>query len=148
MEVILLEKTENLGQLGDIVKVKPGYARNYLVPKRKAVFATPDNVALFEARRAELEKQGAEALAQAQARAEKIDGFTVTIPVRAGDEGRLFGSIGTRDIAAAAAASGIDIVREEIRLSTGLIRQVGEQEVTVHLHTGVEAVITVNTVPE
>lgn len=148
MEIILLEKAENLGKLGDVVKVKPGYARNYLVPKGKAVPATPANVAVFEAKRAELEKQQAEALADARARAEKIDGSSVTIPVKAGDEGRLFGSIGTRDIAEAAAASGIDIAREEIRLPMGSIRQVGEQEITVHLHSDVEATITVNTIPE
>ncbi|MBT8420083.1 MAG: 50S ribosomal protein L9 [Gammaproteobacteria bacterium] len=148
MEIILLEKTENLGKLGDIVKVKPGYARNFLMPKGKAILATPTNVAVFEAKRAELEKQQTESLASAQARAEKIEGCVVTIPVKVGDEGRLFGSIGTKDIAAAAELSGIEITKEEIRLPMGAIRQAGEQAVVIHLHTDVEAVITVNAVPE
>nr|VFJ43996.1 MAG: LSU ribosomal protein L9P [Candidatus Kentron sp. DK]VFJ53426.1 MAG: LSU ribosomal protein L9P [Candidatus Kentron sp. DK] len=148
MEIILLEKTENLGGLGDFVKVKPGYARNFLIPKGRAIQATPPNVAVFEERRAELEKQQAGVLEKAQARADKIQGAVITIPVKAGDGGRLFGSIGTRDIAEAASAAGIDVAKEEIRMPKGAIRQVGEEEIIVHLHPDVEVGITVNAVPE
>ncbi|VFM95476.1 MAG: LSU ribosomal protein L9P [Candidatus Kentron sp. G] len=148
MEIILLEKTENLGKLGDTVKVKPGYARNYLMPKGMAILATPANVAIFKEKQAELEKQQAQALAQTQTRAEKINGCSITISVKAGDEGRLFGSIGARDIVAAAAKNDIDIAKEEVRLPTGPIRQTGEQEVVVHLHSDVDAIITINVIPE
>nr|VFJ49438.1 MAG: large subunit ribosomal protein L9 [Candidatus Kentron sp. FM]VFJ49651.1 MAG: large subunit ribosomal protein L9 [Candidatus Kentron sp. FM]VFK11398.1 MAG: large subunit ribosomal protein L9 [Candidatus Kentron sp. FM] len=148
MEIILLEKTENLGKLGDLVKVKPGYARNYLMPKGMAILATPANVAIFKEKQAELEKQQAQALAQAQTRAEKINGCSIIISVKAGDEGRLFGSIGARDIVAAAAKNDIEITKEEVRLPMGPIRQTGEQEIVVHLHSDVDAVITINVIPE
>nr|VFJ92583.1 MAG: large subunit ribosomal protein L9 [Candidatus Kentron sp. LFY]VFJ98486.1 MAG: large subunit ribosomal protein L9 [Candidatus Kentron sp. LFY] len=149
MEIILLEKTENLGVLGDIVKVKSGYARNHLLPKGKAVLATPENVATFEARRAELEKQQNESLENARARAEKIDDLAISISARAGgDEGRLFGSVSAKEIAATAMEAGVEIEREEIRLPTGPLRRTGEHEITVHLHPDVEAIIKVNVVPE
>jgi len=148
MEIILLEKTENLGLLGDTVKVKPGYARNYLIPQGKAVLATPKNIALFEAKRAELEKQQAETLTHAQARAEKINDFAVTITSKAGDEGRLFGSIGAKDIATETSKAGVEVAREEIRLPDGPLRQTGEHNVIIHLHPDVEATMTVNIIPE
>nr|VFJ55344.1 MAG: LSU ribosomal protein L9P [Candidatus Kentron sp. FW]VFJ56302.1 MAG: LSU ribosomal protein L9P [Candidatus Kentron sp. FW] len=148
MEIILLGKAENLGDLGDTVKVKPGYARNHLIPKGKAVLATPENVAVFEARRAELEKEQADILARAQTRAEQINGFIVHIPAKAGDEGRLFGSIGAKEIAAAATGAGVEIEREEIRLPLGPLRRTGEQEIAVHLHPDVEAIMTVDVVSE
>nr|VFK37858.1 MAG: LSU ribosomal protein L9P [Candidatus Kentron sp. SD]VFK42515.1 MAG: LSU ribosomal protein L9P [Candidatus Kentron sp. SD]VFK78163.1 MAG: LSU ribosomal protein L9P [Candidatus Kentron sp. SD] len=148
MEIILLGKIENLGVLGDTVNVKSGYARNYLIPKGKAVLATPGNVATFEARRAELEKQQTDVLGRAQARAEKINGFVMVISAKAGDEGRLFGSVGAREIVAAASAAGVEIKKEEIRLSEGPLRRTGEYEITAHLHPDVESVMTVNVVPE
>nr|VFK25891.1 MAG: LSU ribosomal protein L9P [Candidatus Kentron sp. MB]VFK27255.1 MAG: LSU ribosomal protein L9P [Candidatus Kentron sp. MB]VFK75113.1 MAG: LSU ribosomal protein L9P [Candidatus Kentron sp. MB] len=148
MEIILLGKTENLGDLGDIVKVKPGYARNYLIPKGKAVPATSKNRVAFEEKRIELEKQQTDILTHAQGRAEKINGFVLSIPAKAGDEGRLFGSVGAKEIAIAATATGIAIKKEEIRLSAGPLRRIGEEEITVHLHADVNATMTVNVVME
>lgn len=148
MQVILLEKVENLGNLGDTVKVKPGYGRNYLVPKGKATPATAANVAAFEARRAELEKVAQEALEAAQVRSEKLNGSSVTIAVNAGDEGKLFGSVGTADIADALTASGTPVERHEVRLPDGAYRQVGDYEVEIHLHSDVNAVVTLSIVPE
>jgi large subunit ribosomal protein L9 len=141
MEVILLEKIENLGALGDRVKVKPGYGRNYLIPKGKAAPATAENIAEFEARRAELEKQAGEALATAEARREQLADKTITIKAKAGEEGKLFGSIGTADIAEAIAEAGVEVERHEIRLPTGAYRQVGEYDVEIHLHTDINTVI-------
>ncbi|HEB99551.1 MAG TPA: 50S ribosomal protein L9 [Thiotrichales bacterium] len=141
MEVILLEKVANLGDLGDKVKVKPGYGRNYLIPQGKATAATPENVAKFEARRAELEKAAAEALAAAQARAEALEGLEVTITAKAGEEGKLFGSVGTSDIARAVTEAGQAVERHEVRLPEGPFRSTGEFDVTLHLHTDVEATI-------
>ena len=141
MEIILLEKIENLGAMGDKVTVKPGFGRNYLVPKGKAKPATPENIAEFEARRAELEKIAADALAQAEARREQLDGKTINIAAKAGEEGKLFGSIGTTDITDAVKAAGVDIERNEIRLPEGAFRQVGEYDVTLHLHSDVNATI-------
>ena len=141
MEIILLEKIENLGAMGDKVIVSPGYGRNYLVPQGKAKAATAENIAEFEARRAELEQAAAEALAAAEARRDQIDGKTVEIVAKAGDEGKLFGSIGTADIADAIKATGVEIERNEIRLPEGAYRQIGEYDVVLHLHTDVDATI-------
>ncbi len=141
MEVILLEKIANLGNLGDKINVKGGYARNFLLPQGKATMATAENVAAFEARRAELEKAAAEKKAAAEARAAQLAELEVTITASAGDEGKLFGSIGTADIADALTASGVQVAKSEVRLPNGTIRQVGEYDVAVHLHTDVEATV-------
>ena len=146
MDVILLEKVENLGGLGDQVKVKPGYGRNFLIPQGKAMPATADNVKAFEERRAELEKAAAEALAAAEARKEKLDGMTVTVKANAGDEGKLFGSVGTTDIAQALTDAGQPVERHEVRLPEGAFRMLGEYEVELHLHSDVN--VTVNLVVE
>ena len=143
MEVILLEQVENLGGIGDKVKVKPGYGRNYLIPHGKATPATAENVAAFEARRAELEAKAAEELTEAKTRAEKIAELKLTMRVKAGSEGKLFGSIGTIDIAEAAAAAGVELARSEIRLPEGPIRVVGEHTVEIHLHTDVNVEVPV-----
>ena len=142
MEVILLEKVENLGSLGDRVHVKPGYGRNFLIPCGKATPATEDHVKAFEARRAELEKTAADALAEAEARREKIGDMIITITAKAGDEGKLFGSIGTADIAAAIVADGVEVERSEVRLPEGAFRQLGEYRIQLHLHTDVNAELT------
>ncbi len=141
MEVILLEKVDNLGGLGDKVNVKSGYGRNFLIPTGKAVTATKSNVAEFEARRAELEKQAAEALAKAEARKVKLESLTITIERKAGDEGRLFGSVGTADIAEAAVAAGGELEKREVRLPEGPFHATGEFEVQAHLHTDVDATL-------
>ncbi|UQB43113.1 50S ribosomal protein L9 [Thiomicrospira microaerophila] len=143
MNVILLEKVQNLGSLGDQVTVKSGYARNFLIPQGKAKPATKENVAEFEARRVELEKQAAEALAAAQAVYEKMNGMVVTVEASAGEEGKLFGSIGTQDIADALKASGFDIERRHVRLPEGVLRHTGTFEIDVQLHTDVVAEITI-----
>lgn len=149
MEVILLEKIKNLGDLGDRVKVRPGYGRNYLIPQGKAVPATPENVRRFEERRVELERQAAEARAAAEARREKLEGLEVTIPARAGQEGKLFGSVGTRDIAeAVTAAAGIEVERREVLMPEGPIRQTGEYEIELQLHSDVSARVRIVVVPE
>ncbi|MDX1442991.1 MAG: 50S ribosomal protein L9 [Gammaproteobacteria bacterium] len=149
MEVILLTKVENLGALGDKVTVKPGYGRNYLIPHGLAKPATKENIAEFEARRAELEKQLAEELAAAEARKEKLDGKTITVTSKAGGEGKLFGSIGTHDIAEAATQQlGVEVERKEVRMGEGPLREVGDHEVEVHLHSDVNATITVSVVGE
>ena len=137
MEVILLEQVENLGGIGDKVKVKSGYGRNYLIPQGKATLATADNIAKFEARRAELEAKAAAERAEADGRAEKVAGLKLVIRAKAGSEGKLFGSIGTVDIAEAAAAAGVELARSEIRLPEGPIRVVGEHTIEVHLHSEV-----------
>jgi large subunit ribosomal protein L9 len=149
MEVILLEKVANVGALGDKVTVKSGYARNFLIPQGKAVFASESNVAAFEARRAELEKQEADKLAAAESRKaaiEAVDG--VTIAHQAGDEGKLFGSVGTNDIADAVTAAGVEVTRAEVRMPEGAIREVGEFEFAIHLHTDVDATVKVTVVAE
>ena len=143
MEVILLQKVDNLGGLGDKVNVRAGYGRNYLIPQGLAKPATPENVAEFEARRAELEKVAAETLAAAQARKEKLEGLEVTINSKSGGEGKLFGSVGTVDIAEAVTAMGHELERREVRLPEGPIRTAGEHEVELHLHTDVNATIKV-----
>jgi len=147
MDVILLEKVENLGQLGEKVSVKPGFGRNYLIPSGKAVPATRENLAEFEARRAELEKQAAEELAAAEARKEKLEALSVTITRKAGDEGRLFGSVGNADIAEAVNAAGIELDRKEVRLVTPF-NMTGEYDVDLHLHTDVDATVKLIIAPE
>ncbi len=149
MEVILLEKVRNLGNLGDRVKVKGGYGRNFLIPGGKAVMATEDNIAKFEARRAELEKVAAEVVAAAKARAEKIAALgSVTITHRAGEEGKLFGSVGAGDIADTITAAGVEVDRREVNLPEGALRQVGEHEVEISVHSDVSQTIQVNIVAE
>ena len=148
MEVILLEKVDNLGGLGDKVVVKPGYGSNFLIPSGRAVPATADNLKAFEARRAEFEKQSAERLAAAQARHATIDGLAVTIAHRAGEEGKLFGSVGIAEVVEAAAKQGVEIEKQEVRLPQGPIRTTGEHEVLVHLHAEVDATIKVTVVGE
>lgn len=143
MEVILLEQITNLGELGDMVKVKQGYGRNYLIPLGKAVAATPDNKARFEARRAELQKAAAERLASATARFDVLNGQTVVIRARAGEGGKLFGSVGTVDIAEAVSAQGRALEKREILMPDGPIRETGEFEVMLSLHPDVTATITV-----
>jgi large subunit ribosomal protein L9 len=143
MEVILLEKVGKLGALGDRVTVKGGYARNFLLPQGRAVMANETNVAEFEARRAELEKAAADALAAAQARAQGLDSVNIAITAKAGDEGKLFGSIGTRDIAEAASVQGLTLDKSEVRLPEGPLRTVGEHAVQVQLHAEVFATVTV-----
>ena len=148
MQVILLEKVGKLGGLGDQVTVKSGYGRNFLVPYGKAVPATATNVAEFEARRAELEKAAAEKRADAESRGEKLAELAVTIEANAGDEGKLFGSIGTRDIAEAITAAGVEVAKSEVRLPEGVLREVGEYQVDVQLHPEVMVAVNVNVVPE
>ncbi|NQD38982.1 50S ribosomal protein L9 [Permianibacter sp. IMCC34836] len=143
MQVILLEKIRRLGELGDTVKVKAGYGRNFLIPQGKAVAATANNKTFFEQRRAELEKKQAEVLAAAQARAEKLAALTVTIAAKAGDEGKLFGSVGTRDISDAVTAAGVAIEKSEVRLPTGALRMVGEYDIAVSLHSEVTGTVKV-----
>ncbi|MFZ9021719.1 MAG: 50S ribosomal protein L9 [Litorivicinaceae bacterium] len=143
MEVILLEKVGKLGALGDRVTVKGGYARNFLLPQGRAVLANEANVAEFEARRAELEKFAQEQLDVASTRAEALNGKTVAITAKAGDEGKLFGSIGTRDIAEAAEANGLTLDKSEVRLPEGPLRNTGEHEVQCQVHAEVFATITV-----
>jgi len=146
MEVILLEKIGKLGGLGDKVNVKSGFGRNYLLPQGKAVAATEDNVAKFEERRAELEKAAADKLATAQARAEELNELELSVVAKAGDEGKLFGSIGTRDIADAITAAGTDVAKSEVRLPEGAIRTTGEFDVALQLHPEVTASIKLNVV--
>jgi large subunit ribosomal protein L9 len=150
MEVILLDKVANVGTLGDKVTVKSGYARNFLIPQGKAVFASADNIAEFEQRRAELEKQAAETVAAAEARKAQLEALTdgVTISHQVGEEGKLFGSVGTADIAKACADAGIEIAKSEVRLPDGAFRLVGEYSVTIHLHTDVDATVLVKIVGE
>ncbi|ALU43834.1 MULTISPECIES: 50S ribosomal protein L9 [Pseudoalteromonas] len=149
MQVILLDKIANLGGLGDQVSVKSGFARNFLFPKGKAVPATKANIETFEARRAELEAKIAEELTAAQARAEKLEALAeVTLVSKAGDEGKLFGSIGTRDIADAITAVGLEVAKSEVRLPTGTIRETGEFDVTIQLHTDVTTAIKVIVIAE
>jgi large subunit ribosomal protein L9 len=148
MEVILLEKVRNLGGLGDQVKVKPGYARNYLIPYGKAVPATAENRAKFEARRAELEKLQRDSLESAQGRAERLRGLTVQIARKVSEEGKLFGSVSVRDICEAALAVGFELERSEVHLPSGPIKEVGDHEVAISLHPEVNFTITVSVVGE
>lgn len=148
MDVILLEKVANLGSLGDKVKVKAGYGRNFLLPYGKAVAATADNLKAFEERRAELEKAAAEKLSAAQARGEALEGASVTITSKAGEEGKLFGSIGVRDIADAITATGTEVEKSEVRLPEGPLRVVGEYEIELQLHSDVTVHINLAVVAE
>lgn len=148
MQVILLQRIVNLGKLGDTVDVKPGYGRNYLIPQGKALPATAANIEKFEARRAELEAIEAEELASAQKRADSLRDVNVIMRAKTGEEGKLFGSIGTRDIADALTKSGLEVDRSEINLPEGTLRQVGEYHVTVQLHHDITAQILVTILSE
>ena len=142
MQVILMEKVANLGNLGDVVKVKDGYARNYLIPHGKAKRATEENLKAFETRRAELERAQAEALAKAQERGTKLDGLTIQITQKAGVDGRLFGSVTNYDIVESLKAQGFEIERAQVRMPAGPLKQVGEHHIQIALHTDV--IVTVN----
>lgn len=148
MDVILLQKVDNLGDLGEMVTVQAGYGRNFLIPSGRAVPATPENLAELEERRAELEKDAAERLAAAEKRKAKLDGLAVTIACKAGDEGRLFGSVGTTDIAQAVTDAGVELTKQEVRLPEGPFRVTGEFDVAVHLHADVNATIKLTVVSE
>ena len=148
MQVILMEKVVNLGQLGDVVKVKNGYARNYLIPTGRAKRATETNVAEFAERRAELEAAEAARLAEAKTRAEKIDGLTVQITQMAGVDGKLFGSVSNTDVVDALAQQGVEVERSQVRMPTGHLKQVGDYPVEIQLHTDVVANITVSVLGE
>jgi large subunit ribosomal protein L9 len=148
MDIILLQKVANLGNIGDRVKVKSGFGRNYLLPHGKATLATPDNVKRFEARRAELEKAAHEQLSSAEQRAEALKEFKLVIPSKAGTEGKLFGSIGTADIAEAATKAGIQIERSEVRLPNGALRTIGDHSVVLHLHADIDVPLAVTIVAE
>ena len=148
MNVILLERVNNLGDLGDEVNVKPGFARNFLIPQGKAVQANAANREVFETRRAELEKAAGDKLAVAQRRADALAEFTLTIVVKTGEEGRLYGSVGTQDIASALTEEGHEVARAEVRLPEGVIRVAGEYEVDLQFHSDVTAAIQVHVVPE
>lgn len=148
MKIILKEKVENLGVLGDVVKVRSGYARNFLIPFGKAVQATPANIANFEVQKAELEKAEAQRFADAQSRAGMIANKTFTITAQAGEGGKLFGSVGTKEVADAIAQAGVPVEKRHVRMPEGVIRSVGEFDLTVHLYTGVDAEIKVVVVAE
>jgi len=149
MEVILLDKVDNLGNLGEKVSVKAGYGRNFLIPSGRAVPATAGNLEAFEARRAELEKQAAEKLAAAEARKAQLESLgKVSISHKAGEEGKLFGSVGTSDIADACTTAGVEIAKAEVRLPEGPFRVAGEYQVEIHLHADVNATIAVEVVAE
>lgn len=148
MQIILLEKIDNVGNLGDLVDVKAGFARNFLLPQGKAERATKDNIEAFAQRRAELEKQQAETLAVAQGRAEKLNGLSVTVASRAGTEGKLFGSVGTDEIRAAITDAGVEVEKKEIRMPDGPLRSVGEHPITLHLHTDVDVEVVIAVVAD
>ena len=148
MQIILLEKIANVGNLGDVVKVKDGYARNFLIPHGKAKRASPDNLQAIEARRAELESVAGEKLAQSQALAEKLEGTSLRIAQKAGVDGRLFGSVTNADIVDALKAQGVELERSMVRMASGPLKQVGEHPVSIALHTDVTAHITVHVVGE
>ncbi len=148
MQVILMERVANLGNLGDVVKVKDGFARNYLIPQGKAKRATPENLAVFESRRAELERVQAEALAAAQARATQLEGLMIQITQKAGVDGRLFGSVTNFDIVDALAKQGIEVERGQVRMPQGPLKQVGEFPIPIALHSDVIATITVSVLGE
>ena len=148
MEVILLDKVGRLGAIGDKVTVKSGYGRNYLLPQGKAVAATAKNIADFQERRAGLEAAASAKIAEATARAEKLAELTVTIAANAGDEGRLFGSIGTRDIAEAITAAGVSVAKSEVRLPQGVLRETGAYEIGVQLHAEVLQAVKLNVIAE
>ena len=143
MEIILLQKVQNLGNIGDRVKVKSGYGRNFLLPKGKATLATAENVKKFEARRAELEKIARDQFQDAESRAAAFKEFKLQITAKAGTEGKLFGSIGTADIAEACTKAGHKLARAEVRLPTGPLRTVGDHTITLHLHTDIDVQLPV-----
>ena len=149
MQVILMERIENLGAIGDIVSVKSGYARNFLVPQKKAKTATKENIAEFETIRADLEKAAAEITKAAEDRLVALNGVgELTIEVRAGQEGKLFGSVSNHEVAEAITAKGVSIERREVRMPEGPIRNIGEYEILIHLHTDVETTVKVNVVAD
>ena len=148
MDVILLEKVGKLGGIGDQVAVKAGFGRNFLLPQGKAIPATAENVAEFEARRAELEAAAAAKLSEAEARAAKLAEISVTIGANAGDEGKLFGSIGTRDIADAITAAGVEVTKAEVKLPEGALREIGEYEIDVQVHAEVIQAVKISVVAE
>jgi len=148
MEVILLQKVANLGNIGDRVKVRSGFGRNYLLPQGKATLATPDNIARFEARRAELERLAREQLSSAEERAAALKDFKLTIQAKAGTEGKLFGSIGTSDVAEACSRAGFKVERSEVRLPSGPLRSLGEHTVSLHLHADIDVPLHVTIVAE
>lgn len=148
MNVILLDNVENLGSIGDLVRVKPGYGRNYLLPQGKAALATPENIKEIEARRVELEKAAADELAAAKKRADSINGLELVIAANVGSEGKLFGSVGPVDIAASFEKIQIEVERAEVRMPEGPIHEVGDYAIGVHLHPEVDAEVTIRVVPE
>ncbi len=148
MEVILFEKIDRLGSIGDLVNVKAGFARNYLLPQGKAKVATDANKAEIETRRAEFETMAADTLASAEKRKEQIEALSISITAKSGTEGKLFGSIGNMDISAAITEAGVELEKRDVRLPDGPIRQAGEYEITLHLHTDVDAVVKVNIIGE
>jgi len=148
MEVILLQKVANLGNIGDRVKVRSGFGRNYLLPQGKATLATADNIARFEARRAELERLAREQASSAEERAAALKDFKLTIHAKAGTEGKLFGSIGTSDVAEACTAAGFKVERSEVRLPNGPLRTLGEHTVSLHLHADIDVPLHVAIVAE
>ena len=148
MNVILLERMGNLGDLGEEVAVRPGFARNFLIPQGKAVRATAENRAVFEERRVELERLANERLGEARERASRLEGMSITIVVKAGDEGKLYGSVGTQDIAEAVMGKGVEIEKSEVRLPEGAIRVIGEYEIDLQLHSDVVVTIQLAVVPE
>ena len=149
MQVILLERVENLGKLGDEVKVKPGYARNFLIPKKRAVFATPENKASFETRRAELEKVAAQHLAEVEERRAQLEGLSLTISAKVSGEGKLFGSIGVAEIAQAVHDKGFALEKKEVRLPpSGPIRQTGDYDIVLHLHSEVDVPVKLKVLAE
>jgi large subunit ribosomal protein L9 len=149
MQVILLETIKNLGDLGSVVDVRPGYGRNFLIPQGKALPATKNNLAEVEERRADLEKQAAELLSAAEARAEKLAEATITVGAKSGDEGKLFGSVGTNNIAdAISEQTGVQVEKAEVKLPLGAIRQTGEYEIDLSLHADVTVTIKLTVVPQ
>jgi large subunit ribosomal protein L9 len=148
MDVILLEKVDNLGVIGDRVKVRSGYGRNFLIPRGKATLATPVNIAVFETRRAELEAKQANELSAAQLRAASVSTLAIRLAAKAGTEGKLYGSLGTADIAEACTAAGVAMRRSEVRLPDGPIRTLGEHSIELHFHSDVNAMIRVSVVAE
>ena len=148
MDIILLQKVANLGTIGDRVKVKSGYARNFLVPTGRATMATAANIAKFEAQRHELEAKANDQLVSARARAQDFENFKLELKAKAGSEGKLFGSIGTADIAEAAVKAGHRIARSEVRLPSGPIRSIGEHPVLLHLHADVDVTLNVTIIAE
>lgn len=148
MNVILLEKVGRLGGIGDQIRVRSGYGRNYLIPFGKAVMATPENVAAFETRRGELERVAAEKKQIADQRAARLAALSVTIPANAGDEGKLFGSIGPRDVAEAISKAGVEVTKSEVRMPSGPLRELGEYLIDVQLHSEVMQPVKVTVIPE